>query len=152
MWSSISWPSRNVCFEVSKRGEQTYRLWMFLWHVIFDQLTASQRLLRSEQKRWTDLSFMNVPLPCDLRSADRVATFASKWAKEVKRSIVDECSFAMWSSISWPSRNVCFEVSKRGEQKYLVDECSFPMWSSISWPSRNVCFEVSKRGEQKSYE
>jgi hypothetical protein len=60
-------------------------------------------------------------------------------------------SFAMWSSISWPSRNVCFEVSKRGEEEYRY-ECSFAMWSSISWPSRNVCFEVSKRGEEESYD
>ena len=89
-------------------------LWMFLCHVIFDQLTESERLLRSEQKRWTEVwlwcsfgesadrvgtfaskwakevnrSLMNVPLPCDLRSADRVGTFASKWAKEVNRSLI----------------------------------------------------------------
>jgi hypothetical protein len=35
----------------------------------------------------------NVPLPFDVRQADRVATFASKWAKEVNRSIVKNVPF-----------------------------------------------------------
>ena len=43
---------------------------------------------------------------------------------------------------------MCFEVSKRGEDK-CVYECSFAMWPSMRRPSRNVCFEVSKSGEQK---
>lgn len=30
----------------------------------------------------------NIPLPCDVRSADRVAAFTSKEVKEVNRSIV----------------------------------------------------------------
>ncbi len=46
------------------------------------------------------------------------------------------------------SGNVWFEVSKRGEQKYL-DECSFVMLCSMMRVSGNVWFEVSKRGEQK---
>jgi hypothetical protein len=56
----------------------------------------------------------------------------------------------MWSSISWVSRNVHFEVSERGEQKSL-QECLFALWSSISSASRKVYFEVGKRGEQKSF-
>ncbi len=44
---------------------------------------------RGEQK-----SRKNVLLPSDLRSADRVAPFASKWAKEVNRSLL---SYVHWS-------------------------------------------------------
>ena len=59
-----------------------------------------------------------------------------------------ECSIAMWSSISWPNRNVCFEVSKRDEQKYL-NECSFAMWSSISWGTKKVfCWDVDTGMEE----
>ena len=53
-----------------------------------DQLTESQALLRSEQKRCTEQSWVNIPLPCDVGSADRVASFASKWAKEVHRTMM----------------------------------------------------------------
>ena len=97
MWSSISWPSRNVCFEVSKRGEQK-SLWV------------------------------NVPLPCDLRSADRVATFASKWAKEVNRLIVYNVPLAC--DLRSADRVATF-ASKWGERLNWSSRVS--VWSTLVW-------------------
>ena len=150
MWSSISWPSRNVCFEVSKRGEQKSD-WMNV--PLPCDLRSADRVATFASKWAKEVNrsvVYKVPLPCDLRSADRVATFASKWAKEVHRSLVYKVPLPMWSSDQLTESQRWL----RSEQKRWTEvlswmnvhlQCDLP----ISWPSRTFCFEVSKRGEQK---
>ena len=58
---------------------------MFLCHVIFDQLTESQRLTSKRAKEVNRSMVYKVPLPCDLRSADGVSALRSEEGVNGKR-------------------------------------------------------------------
>ena len=91
---------------------------------------------------------MNVPLSCDLRSPDWVGTFASKWTKEVNRSLVINVPLACdrwvadWVATFLDSVEKTWQ--KSGFQYY------FKTWFSMSWPIRNLSFKANKRREEMS--
>jgi hypothetical protein len=57
----------------------------------------------------------------------------------------------MWSSISWSTLDLFFELTGIDEQK-SDEKDSFGMWSSISWSTLDLFFELTGIDEQKSYE
>ena len=144
LWSSISWPWQRLL-----RGKQ--KSWTevscirFFCPVIFDQLTVATFASRWAKELNTSVLY-KVPLPCDLRSADPMATVASRWAKELNRSVLykvplpvifDQLTVATFAS-RWAkevNRSVLYKV---------------PLPCDLRSADRgNACFQVSKRGEQK---
>ena len=126
-WCRMRWASRNVL--VLSEQKRWTEAWcrMLVWHVMWDEMSESQRLVLSEQKRWTEVCWRMFRLACDVGWGERVATFGSKWAKEVNRSLL--VNVGLTCDVGWGERVATFgsKWSKRGEQKFY-EECSFGVW------------------------